>query len=68
MTIKIDTSNFSSNFGRNPRPRDYALWMFFMGRNGAYTQFTFNGTYATAAKLAKAEAKSLGCQSISIAP
>ena len=64
---KIDTTYYSRTFGRNPRPRDYALWIFNLGRNGSWTEFTWNGTYQTAARLAKAEAKQLGCTQISIA-
>ena len=65
---KIDTTAYSRNFGRNPRPNDYGLWIFFLGRNGSWTEFTWNGTYKVAASLAKAEGKQLGCTQISIAP
>lgn len=64
MATKINTSAYSENFGRNPRPNDYALWVFILGRD---SEFYWNGTYATASRLAKAEAKKLGFQSIRIA-
>jgi hypothetical protein len=63
---KIDTTAYSRNFGRNPRPNDYGLWMFFLGCNGS--TFTWNGTYKVAASLAKAEANKWGYTKISIAP
>ncbi len=62
----IDTTNYSRKFGRNPRPNDYALWIFNLGLHGS--TFTWNGTYKVAARLAKAEAKQLGFTQISIAP
>jgi len=63
----IETTYYQQAFGRKPKSSDYALWIFNLGRQGAWTEFTWNGTYATAAKLAKAEAKRLGCTKISLA-
>lgn len=49
----IETTYYQQAFGRKPKSSDYALWIFNLGRQGAWTEFTWNGTYATAAKLAK---------------
>jgi len=64
--MDIDRTQFEFSHGRLPRGE--GSWAFMLGRNGAWTQFWFNGKFGDALAAAKREARSVGATSIVVQP
>lgn len=58
--MTINTDNYRSTHGRNPKPSQYGTWSFAIGRAGAYTPFMTTTTYREAIREARAEARMIG--------
>jgi hypothetical protein len=57
--MEVDRTQYEIAHGKSPRGT--GLWMFALGRNGAWTEFSFNGKFGDALRAAKQDAKSIGC-------
>ena len=67
--IRISTRAFeNSNSGRKPRPATYGAWLFDLTAQNVTTRFRATGRYDVALKAAKAEARGLGADMISVCP
>lgn len=66
MSIKVDVENYKSTFGSSPK--GHGLWLFSLGRDGSWTDVSFQGLYNTAKAFALKEAKMLKCDSIVLQP
>lgn len=47
-------------------PRGEGSWSFSLGRGGAWTSFAYHGTYGFAKKMAMAEARGIGCDTVTV--
>jgi len=70
MAVEVGTHEYEASHGTTPRGR--GNWAFLMGDrlNGRYLADLFwcNDLYTEARKAAKAEAKRLGCDHVSVQP
>ena len=64
--ITIDTDQYRNSHAK--APKGYGLWMFSLGRQGAWTETQYTGGYASAKAQALREAKSLDCDTICVLP
>jgi hypothetical protein len=55
-------------FANGRRPRGTGMWMFDLGRNGAWTTFQTHGSFSQAKADAMREARSLGCNTVELLP
>jgi hypothetical protein len=51
-------------FANGHRPKGYGCWSFGLGRNGAWTEFRFQGTYVDGKKAAIRETRGIGCDTV----
>jgi hypothetical protein len=67
--MKTTFDSFSADryaFTHGHRPRGFGQWIFGLGRNGAWTNFTYTGTYSVAKAAALREARSIGCTDVTV--
>jgi hypothetical protein len=53
-------------FAHGHAPRGIGAWIFGLGRAGAWTTFECHGSYTTAKAAAMREARSLGCDTVTV--
>lgn len=76
MTLKVDTSEYIRSHGHAPRcpvGTKIGLWIFNLGRTQgrfgtSWTEFEVTGSYSAAKRQAISEARSLGCDKITVGP
>jgi|Laugrespbdmm15sn_2_1035079.scaffolds.fasta_scaffold153063_1 hypothetical protein len=67
MNTSFDQSSADEyKFNHGQRPQGYGLWSFSLGRQGAWTGFSITANYSDAKRAAMREAKSLGCDTVTV--
>jgi hypothetical protein len=67
MTTTFDQdSSRDYEFTHGRRPRGVGDWSFSLHRNGASTQFAVSGSFTAARREALREARSLGCDTVTV--
>ena len=69
MTTKTTFDTYSADlyeFTHGHRPRGEGTWIFDLGRNGAWTQTSYYGSYGRAKQQAIIEARQLGCHTVRV--
>jgi hypothetical protein len=67
MSVKFNQESARDyEFANGRKPRGKGYWAFGLGRNGAWTTVWYNGMLTEAKKLAMREARSLGCDTVTL--